>query len=394
MGDKTLIAVMPEPNTARQCDETDLSTRGRLESRTQECGNRDVTNGSIRLEGNEREEIKGKWTGNNDIRSHLDMIRREQVIKTFSLFLKTGASLCFSGCSLFHAVRVLFGLSGAASSFFGPSSEASSCFLFFAIFTAVKMPLGDHSNSDFRKFTIKLNILEIQTQRHQIRLNPSPNRRPEAHLECSNHNLEYQTVSKYDVLISCHSQKIINRSPHFSREGGGAKKREKEEPKQRREIRVLLPLSSSSTTARTSPEPPAIIGFLPGCLKHWRKETRKRKKSSLATRLLLDHCRTSTRPPTSVGLPPRLQATPDFRPAPSDVEHSLDNRLRSFRPPLLAVNGPYDLLHRLRPEAHLEGSNHNLDYQTVSNYDVLIVKSSGSTRRIQRAQDRQNLISI
>ncbi|KAL0904593.1 hypothetical protein M5K25_026721 [Dendrobium thyrsiflorum] len=39
------------------------------------------------------------------------------------------------------------------------------------------------------------------------------------------------------------------------------------------------------------------------------------------------------------------------------------------------------------PEALLEGSNHNLSYQTVSKCDVLIVESSGSTRRIQRAQD-------
>ncbi|KAL0905740.1 hypothetical protein M5K25_024178 [Dendrobium thyrsiflorum] len=42
------------------------------------------------------------------------------------------------------------------------------------------------------------------------------------------------------------------------------------------------------------------------------------------------------------------------------------------------------------PEALLEGSNHNLSYQT----DVLIVESSGSTRRIQRAQDRKILISL
>ncbi|KAL0928370.1 hypothetical protein M5K25_000246 [Dendrobium thyrsiflorum] len=40
------------------------------------------------------------------------------------------------------------------------------------------------------------------------------------------------------------------------------------------------------------------------------------------------------------------------------------------------------------PEALLEGSNHNLSYQTVCKWDVLIVESSGSTRRIQRAQDR------
>ncbi|KAL0909304.1 hypothetical protein M5K25_020157 [Dendrobium thyrsiflorum] len=39
------------------------------------------------------------------------------------------------------------------------------------------------------------------------------------------------------------------------------------------------------------------------------------------------------------------------------------------------------------PEALLKGSNQNLSYQTVSKRDVLIVESSGSTRRIQRAQD-------
>ncbi|KAL0912652.1 hypothetical protein M5K25_018641 [Dendrobium thyrsiflorum] len=38
-------------------------------------------------------------------------------------------------------------------------------------------------------------------------------------------------------------------------------------------------------------------------------------------------------------------------------------------------------------EALLEGSNHNSDYQTISKLDNLIVESSGSTRRIQRAQE-------
>ncbi|KAL0912831.1 hypothetical protein M5K25_016240 [Dendrobium thyrsiflorum] len=41
------------------------------------------------------------------------------------------------------------------------------------------------------------------------------------------------------------------------------------------------------------------------------------------------------------------------------------------------------------PEALLVGSNHNLSYQTVSKWDVLIVESSGSTRRIQRAQEKK-----
>ncbi|KAL0927538.1 hypothetical protein M5K25_001714 [Dendrobium thyrsiflorum] len=39
---------------------------------------------------------------------------------------------------------------------------------------------------------------------------------------------------------------------------------------------------------------------------------------------------------------------------------------------------------KTKPKAPLEDSNYNLDYQTVSKCDVLIVESSVSTRRIQR----------
>ncbi|KAL0909603.1 hypothetical protein M5K25_020487 [Dendrobium thyrsiflorum] len=46
-----------------------------------------------------------------------------------------------------------------------------------------------------------------------------------------------------------------------------------------------------------------------------------------------------------------------------------------------------------RPKSRLEGSNHNLDYQTIPERDMLIFKSSGSTRRIQQAQDHQIPIS-
>ncbi|KAL0912849.1 hypothetical protein M5K25_016261 [Dendrobium thyrsiflorum] len=45
-------------------------------------------------------------------------------------------------------------------------------------------------------------------------------------------------------------------------------------------------------------------------------------------------------------------------------------------------------------EALLKGSNRNSDYQTVSKCDNLIVESSGSTRRVQRAQDRKNPTSL
>ncbi|KAL0906956.1 hypothetical protein M5K25_025490 [Dendrobium thyrsiflorum] len=46
------------------------------------------------------------------------------------------------------------------------------------------------------------------------------------------------------------------------------------------------------------------------------------------------------------------------------------------------------------PEALSEGSKRNSGYQTVSKFYNLIVESSGSTRRIQRAQDRKNPTSV
>ncbi|KAL0905380.1 hypothetical protein M5K25_023795 [Dendrobium thyrsiflorum] len=46
------------------------------------------------------------------------------------------------------------------------------------------------------------------------------------------------------------------------------------------------------------------------------------------------------------------------------------------------------------PEALLEGSNHNLDYQTVSKLDKLIFESSGSTRQIQQTQEHIILTTL
>ncbi|KAL0909563.1 hypothetical protein M5K25_020443 [Dendrobium thyrsiflorum] len=46
------------------------------------------------------------------------------------------------------------------------------------------------------------------------------------------------------------------------------------------------------------------------------------------------------------------------------------------------------------PEALLEGSNPDSDYQTVSKLDKLIVESSGSTRQIQRAQEHRIPTSV
>ncbi|KAL0924382.1 hypothetical protein M5K25_005204 [Dendrobium thyrsiflorum] len=44
--------------------------------------------------------------------------------------------------------------------------------------------------------------------------------------------------------------------------------------------------------------------------------------------------------------------------------------------------------------ALLEGSNRNSDYQTVSKFDNLIMESSDSTRRVQRAQEHRNPTSL
>ncbi|KAL0913922.1 hypothetical protein M5K25_017414 [Dendrobium thyrsiflorum] len=111
----------------------------------------------------------------------------------------------------------------------------------------------DNSNSNFSKHIVELNVSEIRTQRHRIRLNPSPNEpksktrstlgRGSISAVHSNHSKNTLDLSL--IYWSCHSQKIINRPPHFSRGGrsqekeeGRAKtkkRRRKEEPKQRRE---------------------------------------------------------------------------------------------------------------------------------------------------------------
>ncbi|KAL0909329.1 hypothetical protein M5K25_020186 [Dendrobium thyrsiflorum] len=44
--------------------------------------------------------------------------------------------------------------------------------------------------------------------------------------------------------------------------------------------------------------------------------------------------------------------------------------------------------------ALLEGSNRNSDYQTVSKFNNLIMESSDSTRRVQRAQEHRNPTSL
>ncbi|KAL0909070.1 hypothetical protein M5K25_023594 [Dendrobium thyrsiflorum] len=101
----------------------------------------------------------------------------------------------------------------------------------------------------------------------------SPNQGPEALLEGSNHNLSYQTVSKWD--------KSINRALISPRRGPKRRRRRREEKKERRE--------------ETPPRPPPDCQATP----EFRPASKRRQSSA--------------RPPSDAGLPPGLQVTPDFR---------------------------------------------------------------------------------
>ncbi|KAL0924333.1 hypothetical protein M5K25_005149 [Dendrobium thyrsiflorum] len=63
--------------------------------------------------------------------------------------------------------------------------------------------ISGHAAADKEK-TVKLSISELRTNDtkiNSIRSQMSSNQGPKALLEDSNHNLDYQTVSKYDILI-------------------------------------------------------------------------------------------------------------------------------------------------------------------------------------------------
>ncbi|KAL0927120.1 hypothetical protein M5K25_001279 [Dendrobium thyrsiflorum] len=112
------------------------------------------------------------------------------------------------------------------------------------------------------------------------------------------------------IYESCHSQKSINRALISPREGPKGRRRRREEKKERRE--------------ETPPRPPP--DFPPAS---------KRRRSS-------------ARPPSDAGLPPGLQATPEFRPASKDPKQEEKNRRREGRLLLDHRRSPPD--HRLTPE--------------------------------------------
>ncbi|KAL0914791.1 hypothetical protein M5K25_015170 [Dendrobium thyrsiflorum] len=102
----------------------------------------------------------------------------------------------------------------------------------------------------------------------------------------------------------CHSQKTINRPPHFSR--GGRSQEEEEGGPQARKRSKKRNLSSLATRL-------FLDHHLDFCRTNRRKTRKKRNLRSLATKLLLDHHRTSARPSTNAGLLFGLQVTSDFR---------------------------------------------------------------------------------
>ncbi|KAL0923393.1 hypothetical protein M5K25_007449 [Dendrobium thyrsiflorum] len=141
-----------------------------------------------------------------------------------------------------------------------------------------------------------------------------------------------------------------------------------------------------------------------------RRGEEENSKISLATKLLLNHCpatdyhRTSIQPPTisptdynPFDLLRQTTVFPtfvacilrSFRPSSPDYDYSdlcrqpttnraarqdepNDTKFDSIRAQMSPNQGP---------EALLEGSNHNLSYQTVSKYDVLIIFWSGMARK-------------
>ncbi|KAL0924646.1 hypothetical protein M5K25_005495 [Dendrobium thyrsiflorum] len=170
----------------------------------------------------------------------------------------------------------------------------------------------------------------------------SPNQRPKALLEASNHNLSYQTVSKpvhsnhskntldlFLIYKPCRSQRTINR-PLISHNRGPQARKRREGREEKEGEKLVPPVSSSSTTARTS-------AGLPEGRKEGREEPRRegreeaRKENEKEeeklefscyqipprpppdfTKFLLDYHRTSTWPPLDSGTPSNCRLTLDF----------------------------------------------------------------------------------
>ncbi|KAL0921526.1 hypothetical protein M5K25_008606 [Dendrobium thyrsiflorum] len=163
-----------------------------------------------------------------------------------------------------------------------------------------------HVNSDFSKLTAELNVSERRTQRHKIRLNPSPNKsksrtrsavgRFKPQFELPNGFQTGRAYSRIERLNETNPTSLrslksdIIKTSKCPSNGTGA--RREEGNKRGREER-----NPSSTTAEVPPGLQVTPDFPPA------------SKSR----------RISTRPPSDAGLPPGLQVTPDLPPASNHI---------------------------------------------------------------------------
>ncbi|KAL0906510.1 hypothetical protein M5K25_025008 [Dendrobium thyrsiflorum] len=203
------------------------------------------------------------------------------------------------------------------------------------------------------KLAVKLSVSKIQTQRHQIRLNPSPNESKSRTQSAVGRDLISAVHSNHSKITHdlsfiyelCHSQKSINRALISLKRGGRARKKKKrrEEGKEGRNtsstsarppsnagsppglqvtpdfppasndaglppgLQVTPEFRPASKRGQSSPRPPSNAGSPPGL--QAKPEFPPASKRS----------RSSTRPPSNAGSPPGLQVTPDFPPASNDA---------------------------------------------------------------------------
>ncbi|KAL0921974.1 hypothetical protein M5K25_005930 [Dendrobium thyrsiflorum] len=215
---------------------------------------------------------------------------------------------------------------------------------------------------ELSKLTVKLSISKIQNQRHQIRLNPSPNEsksrtrsavgrfkpqfelpngfqmgraysRIERDLISAVHSNHSEITPDLSLIYeSCHSQKSINRALISPREGPKGRRRRREEKKERREETPPRPppdLCPASKRRRSSARPPSDAGLPHGlqvrpdlCSASKRRRSSARLPSNAGLphdlQVRPDLCpaskrrRSSARPPSDAGLPHGLQVRPDL----------------------------------------------------------------------------------
>ncbi|KAL0925851.1 hypothetical protein M5K25_004222 [Dendrobium thyrsiflorum] len=218
-----------------------------------------------------------------------------------------------------------------------------------------------------------------------IRAQMSPDQGPEALLEGSTHDSEYQTVSKFDNLIveSSSSMRRIQRSQeHRNPTSVSQKIVHRTVNDQGIQYRPSSPISSSKRT-------------LDSKLEEIKREIEDRS-CPLCSSSTTAGARHSAQGPTVYSRPdisaqgPMLSSRPDVL-----LKARRSAAARNFKPNYTKISSiRAQMSPDQGPEALLEGSTHDSDYQTVSKFHKLIAESSGSTRRIQRAQEHRNLTSV